>query len=108
MSDRGTESGAGIMPDHGSADEGVIQVRIRYLGAVRDLTGHREDAATFTTGATLGDVAAWLRDRYDLIVPSAQVMAVLMGRGWEQLEQGLATKLRDGDAVALFPPVAGG
>jgi MoaD family protein len=85
-----------------------IRVRIRYLSAVRDLTHKREDVVTLPAGATLGDVATWLDERYGLAVPSAQVMAVLMGRGWEQLEQGLATKLHDGDAIALFPPVGGG
>ena len=85
-----------------------LRVQIRYLSAVRDVTGRRVDDESFPPGATLRDVAAWLKERYGLTVPSARVMAVLMGRGWDQLEKGLGTVLKDGDVIALFPPLGGG
>ena len=85
-----------------------VRVRIKYLGALRDATGKRVDEVAFPSGATLHDVADWLDERYDLAVPSPRVMAVLNGRGWEQLPERLATDLHDGDVIALFPPIAGG
>ena len=97
-----------MMPDHAASDDAVIRVRIKYLSALRDVTGQRVDEVAFPAGATLHDVAVWLKERHGLVVPGARVMAVLMGRGWDQLAQGLATELRDGDAIALFPPVGGG
>ena len=83
-------------------------MRIKYLSALRDVTGRRTDDEAFAAGATLRDVAAMIEQRYGLIVPSTRVMAVLMGRGWDQLAWGLATELQDGDVIALFPPVGGG
>ena len=84
------------------------RVQIKYLSAVRDVTDRPEDEVAFPPGATLCHVAAWLDERYDLAVSGPGVMAVLNGRGWEQLRQKLATELQDGDAVAFFPPIARG
>ena len=97
-----------MMPDHAASDDAVISVQIKYLSALRDETGESIDEVALPAGATLHDVAAWLKDRYGLVVPGARVMAVLMGRGWDQLAKGLATELQDGDVIALFPPVGGG
>jgi molybdopterin converting factor small subunit len=85
-----------------------VKLRIRYLSAVRDTTGTREELVTFRRGDTLHNVAAWLRTRHGLEAPGPRVMAVLNGTGWEQLPHGLATEARDGDVIALFPPLAGG
>jgi molybdopterin converting factor small subunit len=35
-------------------------------------------------------------------------MAILNGRGWEQLPLKLRTEIQDGDVICLFPPIAGG
>jgi MoaD family protein len=96
------------MPDRASVSGATVRVQVRYLSALRDHTGRGADEVALPSGSTLQELAAWLQERYGLSVPGPQVMAALMGRGWDQLEQGLATELREGDVIALFPPVAGG
>lgn len=85
-----------------------VRVQIKYLSALRDTLGRRVEKVTFSPGATLHDVVAWLNERYALSLPNPQVMAIMNGTGWDQLPRGLATELEDGDAIALFPPIAGG
>jgi len=85
-----------------------VRIRLKYLVSVRDKTGRGEEEAELPAGSTLGHLAEWLQTRYGLEVPSPHVMAVLNGRGWGQLPQKLDTPLKDGDAVSIFPPIAGG
>lgn len=85
-----------------------VKVQIKYLAGLRDRTGRRQEEASFPPGATLQDVAGWLNQRYTLSLPSSQVMAILNGRGWDQLPAQLATEIEDGDTICLFPPIAGG
>ncbi|MGD2104107.1 MAG: MoaD/ThiS family protein, partial [Anaerolineae bacterium] len=85
-----------------------VRVEIRYLSATRDRTGRKNDNVGFRQGATLQDVARWLDRQYGISVPGSQVMATLNGRGWKQSPSGLNTQVRDGDVIALFPPIAGG
>ena len=83
-------------------------MRIKYLSATGDVTARPLDEAAFPPAATLREVVAWLSDRYNLAAPGPGVMAILNGTGWGQLPLGLATELREGDVIALFPPIAGG
>jgi MoaD family protein len=85
-----------------------VKVQIKYLAALRDRTGCRQEEVSFPPGATLQDVAAWLNGQYDLSLPNPQVMATLNGRGWEQFPSGLSTEIKEGDVICLFPPIAGG
>jgi MoaD family protein len=84
------------------------KVQIKYLAALRDRTGRRREEVSFPPGATLRDVAEWLNQRYALSLPNPQVMATLNGRGWEQFPSKLSTKIKEGDIICLFPPIAGG
>jgi molybdopterin converting factor small subunit len=53
-------------------------------------------------------VAGWLNEQYDLSLPGPQVMATLNGHGWNQFSLKLSTRIKEGDIICLFPPVAGG
>jgi len=85
-----------------------VRVQIKYLAALRDRTGRKQEEVSFPPGATLQDVAEWLNKRYALSLPSPQVMATLNGRGWEQFPLKLSTEINEGDIICLFPPIAGG
>ena len=85
-----------------------ITVEIKYLSALRDRTGRRQEKVAFGENATLQDVADWLSTQRGMQLPDARVMATLNGRGWSQYPSGLATPLSQGDVVCLFPPVSGG
>ncbi|HYW81609.1 MAG: MoaD/ThiS family protein [Spirochaetia bacterium] len=94
----------------GEVDGGAVEitVRLRYLSAVRERTGTREDELHLPAGSTLAAVGAWLKLTYGIAVPDPSLMSTLNGYGWNQVPQGLATELRDGDEVALFPLLSGG
>ena len=90
------------------AREPALTVRVRYLSAVRDATGTRSDDLRLAAGSTLESVSRWLEDRYSLIAPGPDLMCTLNGYGWNQVPEGLATKLHEGDEIALFPLLSGG
>jgi molybdopterin converting factor small subunit len=85
-----------------------LEVRIKYLSALRDRTKKRVDELELPEGSTLADVAGWLARAYGLTVPGPQLLATLNGRGWPQLADGLATPLAAHDEIAIFPLVSGG
>lgn len=85
-----------------------VKVQIKYLSAIRDRTGCREEEVRFPSGTTLQDVAAWLNKRYGFSLPDPQVIATLNGRGWEQYPLKLSTPVQEGDVILLFSPIAGG
>jgi molybdopterin converting factor small subunit len=86
----------------------VLTVRVRYLSAVREKTGTRADDLHLPAGSTLADVSRWLKDTYSLGVPGPDLMSTLNGYGWNQVPEGMATKLQEGDEIALFPLLSGG
>ena len=85
-----------------------VKVQIRYLAALRDRTGRRREEVRFPPGTTLQDVAGWLNEQYDLSLPDPQIMATLNGNGGNQFPLKLSTRIKEGDIICLFPPIAGG
>jgi molybdopterin converting factor small subunit len=88
--------------------ERSLRIRVRYLSALRDRAGLREETVTLPEGSRLQELAAWLARERALKLPDPLVMATLNGRGWGQYAEGLNTKVQEGDEVALFPVVGGG
>jgi molybdopterin converting factor small subunit len=86
----------------------TVKIRLKYLVSVRDKTGRSDEEAEFPAGSTLRNLAGWLLERYGLSVPGPNVMAILNGRGWGQHPLKMDTPLNNGDAISLFPPIAGG
>jgi MoaD family protein len=85
-----------------------MTIKVRYLSALREKTGKRLDELDMPAGSTLTDVAAWLSRTYGITAPDPELMSTLNGQGWNQVPQGLATALKEGDEVALFPLLSGG
>lgn len=85
-----------------------INVRIKYLSAIRDKTNRRREEVQFPRGATLADVDSWIRNRHSLSLRDRRIMATLNGKGWMQLPERIETPLVDGDEIALFPILSGG
>ncbi len=86
----------------------TVSVRVRYLSAVRERAGTRQDEVGLPAGSTLADVASWIGTNRSIAVPAPTLMATMNGRGWTQLPAGMATEMHDGDEVALFPLLSGG
>jgi molybdopterin converting factor small subunit len=92
----------------GTGHAADVTVAIRYLSALREKAGTRRDDIRLPAGSTLAAAADWIRATRGLEVPGPSVMSTLNGHGWNQLPEGMATVLRDGDEIALFPLISGG
>ncbi len=96
------------MSSEAAGESGPLRIRIRYLSAIRDRAGLREEPVELPRGSRLRELASWLARSRNLKLPDPAVMATLNGRGWGQYPEGLETPLAPGDEVALFPVVGGG
>ena len=81
---------------------------MRYLSALRDRAGRREEPVELPAGSRLRELAEWLARARGVGLPDPLVMATLNGRGWGQYAEGMNQPLADGDEIALFPVVGGG
>lgn len=91
-------------------------VIVRFFTRLREITGRSEEAVELGNGATvkmaLEALSARYGEEYARYVfanePAGfQLQFLINGRSIAQME-GLETKLRDGDTLAIVPPVGGG
>jgi molybdopterin converting factor small subunit len=92
----------------GTGHAAELTVSVRYLSAVREQAGTRRDELHLPPGSTLAAAAEWIRGTRGITVPGPALMSTLNGHGWPQLPDGMATVLREGDEIALFPLISGG
>ena len=79
-----------------------MRVNVLYFGILRDSFGGERDAVVLGEGATVGDLVT--RVKGSRVGGVWEVLAVAVNREYA----GRGTVLRDGDEVALLPPVSGG
>lgn len=93
-----------------------MELELRFFATYRAVVGEKTVERTYPDGSTVGDVLRALEEEFgglegallddDGDVPG-QVTVLRNGRDVVHLE-GTDTPLSDGDAVSVFPPVAGG
>jgi molybdopterin converting factor subunit 1 len=79
-------------------------VRILFFGVLKDLVGQGGESLNLPDGATLGDVLS----HYEARIPRLKELASSIAMSVNQAYAGPEAKLRQGDEVALLPPVSGG
>ena len=97
-----------------------MQVSVRFFTTLREVTGKREETIEFTeaSAATLEDVLQKLTKKhgkdfteyvYDRRThqPKGYLQFLINGKSITPTK-GFQTKLRDGDVLAIIPPVGGG
>ena len=94
-----------------------MKVEIRLFATLRELAKTNSVVEDFKSGATVGDALRKICERLGAKFrervldssgnPSEYVKIILNGQNIVFL-QGTATKLKDGDVIAIFPPVGGG
>ncbi len=78
-------------------------VTVKLLGPARDLAGEPQIALDVAPGATVGAVAGMLAERYPKL-GAALGIRLAVNRAYVALDH----VLKEGDEVAVIPPVSGG
>ena len=81
-----------------------MRVTVTFFAAIRDAAGTPEERVELPDGSTVDGLLRELHRAHPALRALADDTLVSVNRG---LGAG-TTVLRDGDAVALFPPLAGG
>jgi molybdopterin converting factor subunit 1 len=81
-----------------------MEVTVRYFAGHRDIAGRAEERVELRDGATVGALWELLVARYPRLGGYSGKLLYAVNQEFGSLE----TELRDGDEVALIPPVSGG
>jgi molybdopterin converting factor subunit 1 len=81
-----------------------MKVTVRYFAGHRDIVGRAEEHLEMGDGATVGGLWEILVGRYPRLGGYSGRLLYAVNQEFSTLE----TELRDGDEVALIPPVSGG
>jgi molybdopterin converting factor subunit 1 len=81
-----------------------VKVDVLCFGVLKDFFGGERDLVELGEAATVGDLLQLLEGRGPRHEAVWKTLAVAVNREYAVLE----TVLRDGDEVALLPPVSGG
>jgi len=94
-----------------------MKVTAKFFTTLREITKKREEEVELPSAATLDDLLRHLSQKYgrqfaDYVFNDdkgtrSQLQFLVNGRSTTTL-QGLKTRLKDGDKVAIIPPVGGG
>jgi MoaE-MoaD fusion protein len=81
-----------------------MKVRVRLFGGLADRAGKAEEAVDLPMSATAGDVLRAIEERHPRVAPIIPRIQVAVNLEVVPPEH----RIRQGDEVALLPPVAGG
>ena len=81
-----------------------MNVRVRLFASFREAVGSGTLVWEAPPGATVGEVVAALRSAYPGLGPAAERALLAVNQEYV----GPELRLRDGDELALIPPVSGG
>ena len=94
-----------------------MKIKVRFFTSLREITGKKEDEVESSKIFTVKELLAHLSKKYGAEFTSylyddkgnvqSYIQVLVNGRGIKVL-QGFETKLKEGDTVAIFPPVGGG
>ena len=81
-----------------------MQVKVLYLGMLREIAGRSNEVVELPGGAHLRDLHALLEQRFPKLEGFRNSLAIALNLEYSDL----AAELHDNDEVALIPPVSGG
>ena len=81
-----------------------MRVEVLYFGVLKDWFGGERDSVELGVGARVGELVELLKGRGAADAKVWGALAVAVNREYA----GVETVLREGDEVALLPPVSGG
>ena len=94
-----------------------MKVKVKFFTSLREITGKKEDEIQSPSNILVKELLASLSEKYgrefnDYLYDErgklrTYIQILVNGRGINVL-QGFETKLKEGDTIAIFPPVGGG
>lgn len=81
-----------------------MQVRVLFLGMLKEIAGRESESVDLADGATLGDLHSVLQQRMPQLLQFRHAIALAVNYEYSDSH----TPLHNGDEVALIPPVSGG
>jgi molybdopterin synthase catalytic subunit len=81
-----------------------MQIRVLYLGMLRDIAGRDQEVVEIADGSRLRDLYAELEQRFPKLRGFRDSLALALNQEYCDA----AAELRDNDEIALIPPVSGG
>ena len=81
-----------------------MQVRVLYLGMLRDVAGRNHEVVTLAEGSLLSDLYRQLEQRFPKLDSLRDSIALAVNQEYSNA----TAELHDDDEVALIPPVSGG
>ena len=82
----------------------MITVRVKLFAVVRDIAGTGEERVHLPDDATATDVLEALAFRYPMLDEWKPYLRIAINRTYASPDD----RVRDGDEVAVIPPVSGG
>ncbi len=94
-----------------------MKITVKFFTSLREITGKKQDEIESSSTITLEELLNLLSKKYgqqftDYLYNKegnvrTYIQILINGRGIKAL-QGFETRLKEGDTVAIFPPVGGG
>lgn len=81
-----------------------IRVRVLYFAQVGDAAGTRSESHELPEGASVADLLSRVSQSHEKIEKMKRIIKAAVNEEMAAPDQ----VLRDGDTVALFPPITGG
>lgn len=81
-----------------------MQVRVKLFATLRQSAGWSEATFELPDGASVNDLITHLNAQFDALDLSARTLYAAVNQTYAEADE----TLKDGDTVALFPPVSGG
>lgn len=83
-----------------------MRVRVLYFAASREAAGSPEESLELPPGATTAQLLAELRARHPALESVLRACVFAVNHEYVQIEQSV--DLKEGDEVAIIPPLSGG
>jgi len=81
-----------------------VKIKVRLFAALHELLGQREVTLEVSEGATIDDLRDRLVEEHPVVRKFVPVLVWAVNEEYVPSEH----RLRDGDEVALIPPISGG
>ncbi|RMF97443.1 MAG: molybdopterin converting factor subunit 1 [Candidatus Schekmanbacteria bacterium] len=81
-----------------------MTLKILYFAAIREKLGKKSEEITAREGETVGDLMKRLSEKYEIVAQMEKTLMVAVNKEYRDNSY----LLKDGDEVALIPPVSGG